>query len=58
VFVIRVDVFDWNGPQRITPRYTAEKIQDPMAPIEQRLQQLQQGNERLRKQLAQKESGQ
>lgn len=26
VFVIRVEAFDWNCPQHITPRYTAEEI--------------------------------
>ena len=58
VFVIHLDAFDWNCPQHITPRYTAEEIQDAIAPVEQQLQQLQQENERLRKQLAQKEGGQ
>jgi predicted pyridoxine 5'-phosphate oxidase superfamily flavin-nucleotide-binding protein len=57
VFVIHVDAFDWNCPQHITPRYTAEEIQDAMAPVEQQLQQLQQENTRLRQQLAQRESG-
>ena len=53
VFVIHVDAFDWNCPQHITPRCTAEEIQEAMAPVEQQLQQLQQENARLRKQLAQ-----
>ena len=57
VFVIHVDAFDWNCSQHITPRYTAEEIQDAVAPVEQQLQQLQQENTRLRKQLAQQESG-
>jgi predicted pyridoxine 5'-phosphate oxidase superfamily flavin-nucleotide-binding protein len=52
VFVIRLDAFDWNCPQHITPRYTAEEIQAAIAPLEQELQRLQQDNERLRKQLA------
>ena len=55
VFVIHVDAFDWNCPQHITPRYTAEEIQEAMAPLEQQLQQLQRENERLRKQLAEKD---
>ncbi len=54
VVVIHVDAFDWNCPQHITPRYTAEEIQAALAPIEQRLQQLEQDNERLRQQLAEK----
>jgi uncharacterized protein len=57
VFVIHVDAFDWNCPQHITPRYTAEEIQEAIAPIERQLQQLQQENERLRNRLARKESG-
>jgi predicted pyridoxine 5'-phosphate oxidase superfamily flavin-nucleotide-binding protein len=52
VFVIHLDAFDWNCPQHITPRYTAEDIQQAIAPVEQELQRLQQENERLRKQLA------
>ena len=53
MFVIRVDAFDWNCPQHITPRFTTEEIQDALAPFEQQLRQLEQENERLRKQLAQ-----
>ena len=52
VFVIHLDAIDWNCPQHITPRYTAEDIQQAIAPVEQELQRLQQENERLRKQLA------
>jgi uncharacterized protein len=52
VFVIHLDAFDWNCPQHITPRYTAEDIQEAIAPVEQELQRLQQENELLRKQLA------
>ena len=57
VFVIRLDAFDWNCSQHITPRFTTEEIQDALAPFEERVRQLEQENERLRKQLAQKESG-
>ena len=53
VFVIRIDAFDWNCPQPITPRFTTEEIQDALAPFEQQLRKLEQENERLRKQLAQ-----
>ena len=52
VLVIHLDAFDWNCPQHITPRYTAEDIQEAIAPIEQELRRLQQENERLRQQLA------
>jgi hypothetical protein len=49
VFVIHVDAFDWNCPQHITPRFTAEEIQAAVAPLEERMRQLMQENERLRK---------
>ena len=34
VFVIRVEAFDWNCPQHITPRYTAEEIRSAVAAVE------------------------
>jgi uncharacterized protein len=52
VFVIRVEAFDWNCPQHITPRFTAEQIQEALAPIERRMRELEQDNERLREELA------
>jgi len=52
VFVIHLDAFDWNCPQHITPRYTAENVQAAIAPVEKELRRLQQENEQLRKQLA------
>lgn len=52
VFVIHVEAFDWNCRQHITPRFTADEIQEAVAPMEQRLQELEQDNERLRKELA------
>jgi len=51
VFVIHLDAFDWNCPQHITPRYTAENVQAAIAPVERELRRLQQENEQLRKQL-------
>lgn len=52
VCVIRVEAFDWNCPQHITPRFTAEHIQAALAPIEKRMQELEQDNARLRAELA------
>ena len=51
VYVIRVEAFDWNCPQHITPRYTEEQIEEAVAPLRQRQSELEQENERLRQQL-------
>ena len=51
VFVIHVEAFDWNCPQHITPRYTAEEIQHALQPTEIRIQELERENSALRKQL-------
>lgn len=32
-FEIRVEAFDWNCPQHITPRYTESQVRELMAPI-------------------------
>src|ERR1700730_6626148 len=37
VFVIHIEAFDWNCPQHITPRYTAEEIQGAVRPVEEQL---------------------
>jgi predicted pyridoxine 5'-phosphate oxidase superfamily flavin-nucleotide-binding protein len=52
VFVIHIEAFDWNCPQHITPRFTAEQIQEALAPMERRMQDLEQENKRLREELA------
>jgi uncharacterized protein len=52
VFVIHLDAFDWNCPQHITPRFTAEEIQAAVAPLEEQMRQLMRENERLRKLVA------
>jgi predicted pyridoxine 5'-phosphate oxidase superfamily flavin-nucleotide-binding protein len=49
VFVIHVEAFDWNCPQHITPRYTAEQIQEVVRPMEERLRALEAENAALRK---------
>ena len=40
VFVIEVVSFDWNCPQHITPRYTAEEVQELVAPLQRRIAEL------------------
>jgi predicted pyridoxine 5'-phosphate oxidase superfamily flavin-nucleotide-binding protein len=52
VFVIRVEAFDWNCPQHITPRFTVDQMRDALAPIETRMQELEQENKRLRSEIA------
>ncbi len=52
IFVIREEAFDWNCPQHISPRFTEDEIQKALVPIETRMQELEQDNKRLRKELA------
>jgi predicted pyridoxine 5'-phosphate oxidase superfamily flavin-nucleotide-binding protein len=47
-YVIRVEAFDWNCPQHITPRFTEDQIQEALAPFERRLQDLERENKKLR----------
>jgi hypothetical protein len=51
-FVIHVEAFDWNCQQYITPRFTAEEIQEALAPFERQMHDLEQENKRLRETLA------
>ncbi|QOY85905.1 pyridoxamine 5'-phosphate oxidase family protein [Paludibaculum fermentans] len=53
-YVIRIEGFDWNCTQHITPRFTADQIQEALEPFERRLQELEQQNKALREQLNQK----
>ena len=46
--VIRLEAFDWNCPQHITPRFTAAQL----APLQARLEQLETENRDLRAKLA------
>lgn len=49
--IVRVEAFDWNCPQHITPRYTVEEINSAVDPIRERLAELQRDNEQLRAQI-------
>jgi predicted pyridoxine 5'-phosphate oxidase superfamily flavin-nucleotide-binding protein len=46
--VVTVDAFDWNCPQHITPRYTAEEIQPLLTGLRSRVDALEEENARLR----------
>jgi hypothetical protein len=40
LFFIEVVSFDWNCQQHITPRYTVEEIEGMVAPLQQRIAEL------------------
>jgi len=40
LFVIKVVGFDWNCPAHITPRYTAAEIEEIIAPLKQRIAEI------------------
>jgi predicted pyridoxine 5'-phosphate oxidase superfamily flavin-nucleotide-binding protein len=52
VFVIHVEALDWNCQQHITPRFTEEQIRTALAPIEKRMRELEEENEKLRREAA------
>jgi uncharacterized protein len=52
VYLIRVEAFDWNCQQHITPRFTEEQIQEALGPLEKRMTELEDENEKLRRELA------
>jgi predicted pyridoxine 5'-phosphate oxidase superfamily flavin-nucleotide-binding protein len=56
VYIIRVEAFDWNCPQHITPRFTEAEIQEALTPFARRLEDLEQENSKLRKQAERLES--
>jgi uncharacterized protein len=47
-YVIRIEAFDWNCPQHITPRFTEEQIREALVPFERRLKELERENAELR----------
>lgn len=53
VLVIHIEAYDWNCPQYITQRYTAEEIQEAVHAIEERSDRLERENATLREELAQ-----
>ncbi len=48
VDVIRVEAFDWNCSQHITPRFTAEQVKEAVASLESRIADLELENKKLR----------
>ena len=51
VFVLRVEGFDWNCPQYITPRFTEEQLDEMLEPVNARLAALEAENRDLRERL-------
>lgn len=52
IFKLRLEAFDWNCPQHITPRFTEQEIDQAVAPLRERLAALEQENAALHAQLA------
>jgi len=52
IFRLRLETFDWNCPQHITPRFTEREIMAMVAPLQERLAQLETENASLRAGLA------
>lgn len=48
MMIIDVAGFDWNCPQHITPRWTAEEIQVELEPLRRRVAELEAENKKLR----------
>jgi predicted pyridoxine 5'-phosphate oxidase superfamily flavin-nucleotide-binding protein len=40
LFRIRVTGYDWNCPSHITPRFTAEEVEQAAAPLKRRIAEL------------------
>ncbi len=51
-FVLRVEGFDWNCPQHITPRFTEDEVSASVAPLVSRLEAAEADNRELRASLA------
>ncbi len=51
IFKLRLEAYDWNCPQHIIPRYTEQQVEQAVAPLRAKLQQLEAENAALRTQL-------
>ena len=49
IFRVRLETFDWNCPQHITPRFTEEQVTEAVRPLRERLEALQAEVDALRK---------
>ena len=55
-FVLRLEAFDWNCPQHITPRFTEMEVAMASAPLTGRIAELEAENKELRAELAKTDS--
>ena len=51
IFRLRLEAFDWNCPQHITPRFTEREIEQAVRPLHERLAQLEAENSALQDRL-------
>ncbi|KQN00080.1 pyridoxamine 5-phosphate oxidase [Sphingobium sp. Leaf26] len=51
IFRLRLEAFDWNCPQHITPRFTEREIEQAVRPLHERLAELEAENGALRDRL-------
>ena len=51
IFRLRLDAFDWNCPQHISPRFTEREIAAAVQPLRARIAELERENASLRRQL-------
>ncbi|MEP9375468.1 pyridoxamine 5'-phosphate oxidase family protein [Aquabacter sp. CN5-332] len=50
--ILKLEAFDWNCPQHITPRYTDTELEGALAPVRRHIQALEAENAALREKLA------
>jgi predicted pyridoxine 5'-phosphate oxidase superfamily flavin-nucleotide-binding protein len=50
-FILRLEAFDWNCPQHITPRFTQGEVEAAVLPLQQGLAALEAENVELRRQI-------
>jgi predicted pyridoxine 5'-phosphate oxidase superfamily flavin-nucleotide-binding protein len=51
IFKLRLEAFDWNCPQHITPRFTEKEVAAAVRPMQDRLAQLEKENAELKARL-------
>ncbi|HDT0668460.1 TPA: pyridoxamine 5'-phosphate oxidase family protein [Klebsiella aerogenes] len=54
LFRFHLQAFDWNCPQHITPRYSAQQVAEYSQSLQERIHELEQENQRLQQQLSPK----